>query len=1294
MQYDEKNQKTAETNGFGTARATWTLYDYDDKGNQTNVVSTLNRTNSFTYDDFGNLLTHTDPLGNVTSNLYDEAGNLTNNVVRGTNGLIVEQSFSIYEDGHLKETQNANHEVTARFYYDAFGNLTNTVDANNFSRKFTYDEDGNQTGSSYVWIDPNQNEHTITTTTGYDAAGRVTQTVDGNDNPSRTFYTAGGKVDYTIDKFGNTNSFLYDERGNMVQTTFPDGTVTRTVYNEDAKPYLTTDRNGVTSTRTDFDALGRATNVVRLTNVVINLQPVGNGMWSSGVGNDGVPISSNLTEYYDNGWVKSRTGPDGKTTSYDYWPDGQLMTVTDARTNVTYYEYDAGGRQRLVGDALNHTNRFEYDAVGRLLKTILANGTYTSNYFNGLGQRTVQVDQSELATQFGYNVSGQLTNVVKPPVPDPERNYTNYSPVWSYRYDDYGRLAVTTDPRNHSTTNTYDALGRLVAQQLPLGQTNWLRYNDKGQLSQQWDFKRQRTEYVYDRYGRVKAKFLFATDATYPSNAVCYLYNHLGQLTNIVERSGDGVTTNVCDGYAALVGRPDGGGDGSPRSRFARALAMVPGETLGSMLAIPLLAFLIALFPLDKRRLILESMREAWLIGVVQLSPTRAEATGRHRRGRLHLPSLAWRYATVVTIVALVGSDPAYDRLWTAQAECVIPSNSSTETERQTYFGYDFEGRLKQVNCPEGVINYGYDLATGRHISTCTTNAEYQYTYDELGRLETVVVLKRNGVSTNETTRYTYTKVGSRETVTLPNGVVTRYHYDDLNRLTNMTHVAGTTNLASYTYQLHRTGRRTNAVEVLRQENDTYLTNTITWTYDSLYRLTGEALLCSDPQYSYTNTYEYDLAGNRFKKIRVVATGTTTITNAYDANDRLLREVTLVSGACTETNAYVYDDNGSLTEKQEIRSSGTTTTTYAYNLANKLSSVTGTGGTTRFEYNDQGIRIRSVATSSTYYLIDANNHTGYAQVLEQMSTLRGATTMSYVLGDDALAQASGSSASYLLYDGHGSTRQLVNSTLGVTSKYNYDAYGQTLATSSSPAETSLLYCGEQFDPALQMYNLRARYYDPSNGRFNQRDTFEGDSFDPQSLHKYAYAHCDPVNTTDPRGEFTMIESIFVIALLLAAIVLSNPSDTPRNNIRALSPVQQQALDNILDALASYQNTFLRQLGAKLASREYRIDAELALENDSTKENTQAYVEPRKYPNRIFLSPLLFNKEGQPYGANTTAPNGKVFSLTLADFLIHENLHLESGSVPFYDDGVHTMIDAYLDNVHKLMWRESPTHPLP
>ena len=170
------------------------------------------------------------------------------------------------------------------------------------------------------------------------------------------------------------------------------------------------------------------------------------------------------------------------------------------------------------------------------------------------------------------------------------------------------------------------------------------------------------------------------------------------------------------------------------------------------------------------------------------------------------------------------------------------------------------------------------------------------------------------------------------------------------------------------------------------------------------------------------------------------------------------------------------------------------------------------------------------------------NYTRYAQVLEEHDA--SGVKLSYVIGDDILAQSSVvSGQSWLLYDGHGSTRALTDTSGAITDRYSYDAYGQMLGgdpgATNAPA-TDLLYSGEQYDPDLQQQYLRARYYDQANGRFNRVDPWGGSSGDPQSLHKYAYCHGNPVMGTDPSGEMTLILALAGIATIAVLLVMYLP----------------------------------------------------------------------------------------------------------------------------------------------------------
>lgn len=98
--------------------------------------------------------------------------------------------------------------------------------------------------------------------------------------------------------------------------------------------------------------------------------------------------------------------------------------------------------------------------------------------------------------------------------------------------------------------------------------------------------------------------------------------------------------------------------------------------------------------------------------------------------------------------------------------------------------------------------------------------------------------------------------------------------------------------------------------------------------------------------------------------------------------------------------------------------------------------------------------------------------------------------------------------------------------------YDYDAFGVIISQGASPVENNYLYAGEQWDSDLEMYFLRARYYDAKEGRFWTMDSYEGMNDQPQSLHKYLYAELDPVNLSDPSGLMagSVVEPLMVVGI--------------------------------------------------------------------------------------------------------------------------------------------------------------------
>ena len=226
-----------------------------------------------------------------------------------------------------------------------------------------------------------------------------------------------------------------------------------------------------------------------------------------------------------------------------------------------------------------------------------------------------------------------------------------------------------------------------------------------------------------------------------------------------------------------------------------------------------------------------------------------------------------------------------------------------------------------------------------------------------------------------------------------------------------------------------------------------------------------------------------------------------------------------------------------------------------YNLQGRLSKITITTSTgtvvQEYTYDDNGIKVRQTqtgdgASTDTTYLVDFLNHTGYAQVLEE--TEHGADgniakIITYTIGHDVISQFStameaqvvalgGVGASlFFLYDGHGSNRGVTDANGKILQRYNYDAYGNAIGFNPADAFTNLLYSGEQFNPTSGLQYLRARWYNPQAGRFNRVDPFAGNIDDPQSLHKYAYTHNNPIMGIDPSGYFSLIELFNVTTII-------------------------------------------------------------------------------------------------------------------------------------------------------------------
>ena len=390
----------------------------------------------------------------------------------------------------------------------------------------------------------------------------------------------------------------------------------------------------------------------------------------------------------------------------------------------------------------------------------------------------------------------------------------------------------------------------------------------------------------------------------------------------------------------------------------------------------------------------------------------------------------------------------------------------------------------------------GYTYYADGQVETITSHnangASVAYTYDDLNRLSTVV---DNNLPGQNSTTYTYDNASNVAMVATPNGLQSSFTYDTLNRLTAMS-----TSVASYNYTLGATGNRTQAIESNGR--------TVNWSYDNIYRLTSETIANDPSQNNGSVSYGLDPVGNRTSETSSLPGINSGSWPVYNADDQ-------------QIPSESYDANGNVTKTANGNS-------YTYDSQNHMMTASGNGKSITMIYDAFGNRVaKTVNGVTTQYLVEDDvNPTGYPQVIEELTGPIGAGVVArtYTYGLQRISEnlspaVTGNNTwtpSFYVYDGAGSVRQLTNSAGVVTDEYEYDAYGNSF-TKSGTTPNNYLYRGEQYDTDLSLYYLRARYYNPTTGRFVNRDPEDGIITDPATLHKYVYANGDPVNMADPTG---------------------------------------------------------------------------------------------------------------------------------------------------------------------------------
>ena len=1074
------------------------IRDTDDR--ITAIVKPNGEQVKYTYDDQGNLKSHTDLMGNTTT-------------------------FNYILDHFLEDIIDPRGIMVARNEYDADGRLIAHIDAKGKRIEYTHDI----AGKVEIIKDRNGNSSLFV----YDNAGNVIAETNAMSETILHEYNNIYLETKRTDALGNQTSWSYDQQGNQLTETDPDGNTTTSSYNIKGEILSQIDPAGIVVINNQYspddnpflgggnltkvsDALGHFTEFhwtvgqdADLNTVVVNTgftdakgnrfntSPLTSGV-NNGLNGSTTDLNGLKTETtYDNEarpLTKSQiiTDEDGNeiaryTTTFEYNANGDVIKTTDTLGNINQTEYNALNKVSATIDTDGNRTTYEFDDRGNPSKTTFADGTFETFEYNNQGNVIAITDRAGRVIKTVYDATDRVKEII---YPDNSPNDDSDNPRTTNTYDAVGRLIAVTDALGNTTTSEFDSLGRRTKIIDAMGNEISYKYNSVGQKIQSTDALGRITKYEYNALGSLAKTIMpdntendddnLSTADVYDelSNKISttdlagrttrYEYNQSSNLSAVIDVLGQR-TEYTYDQRGNKTTQKDA--NGNMTTWTYDELNRVSSKTLPSGHS--------QSFIYDK------------VGSIISKTDFNGETTIFEYNNLNQQINITYADATEITSTYTT----------TGQIATI------TQSQGTTSYQYDELNRLRKIDYPNtNFISYQYDL-NGNKTQIQTASQTVNYTYDAVNRLSTVT-------DVDGTTTYVYDKAGNRVMQTNSNGTVATYSYNLLNRLTSLIHTNSSNNIiASYQYTLGANGNRQRIEEATGRVVD--------YTYDNLYRLISETI--TDPvNGNKQSEFSYDSVGNRLQQNKngIITTYT------YNNNDHLISE-----SENTVVTSYSYDNNGNTLTKSIDNNLNTS---YTYAKDNRLSQVIAPSSVITYSYGANGIRqSQSVDGLVTQFLVDPNQN--YAQVLEQQDSTNTPQII-YVYGDDLIKQTQDGATHTFGYDGLGSTRILTDSNGAVQNSYGYEAFGE-LDYQLGTVDNKYLFTGEQYDNNIGFYYLRARFYNPGIGRFQNMDTFQGFSNDPATLHKYVYTHNNPTNLIDPSGNITSLGEA-AVALTISTILTS------------------------------------------------------------------------------------------------------------------------------------------------------------
>jgi RHS repeat-associated protein len=766
-----------------------------------------------------------------------------------------------------------------------------------------------------------------------------------------------------------------------------------------------------------------------------------------------VPVDNSLDTYtttmtYDTyGNVTSITYPESNTVSLTYsatYSSAYLTEISatvdsDTITTKATYDYYRGWISSIqepkgVQAGSGYDCLYTYDLLGRITKKEFpllpgqSQRSYLEAVYDDTNRTVTIIDQLRHYIIQEYDRVGRLTS---------SKLYTGtygsgtlYATT-SYTYQFDNRLKTITDPGNDQVTFTYDFLGRYTLIQYPDSSSGSYAYDDTDNKTTFTNGRDFDTIYWFDwlfQLTKVEEEYttgLFAVTT--------YQYDNIGHLTSFTDAENH-ATSHI---YASLFGLTK---ITYPDSEYEE----YEYDNLGNLTS----------FTDCKGNEIVYTYDDICRLTQIEYQDQ----------------------STVSFTYDLNGNRTRMD-------------DDAPNTGDYMEYSFDYWNRLvtetRHISTSSLTISYQYDVANRLTKLTYPDDMQILYSYDDLNR---ITEIKRYVDGITDEILMDNVQYDTESLLTqfdYGNDLRVTFTHDSRDRPLTVDVKNGETSLLDLDYTYDNNDNIVQLINGWRDTNSNWHSDTESYSYDGLDRLTSAS--CT----SWSHTYSYDKVGNR--------TGKDSTTYAINT----VNEITSLS----DGTSFTYDDNGNRT----IKTQGLDTWIYTYDYANRLTRVEKNSETLgEYVYDGDGKRLQvtenSVTTTSLYVGSD---------ILYEENTTGSAA---YIYGSRGkiCKRTTSNQESHIFYyhvDHLDSTRLVTDENRNIISAVTYHPFGEINVKEGSEKH---LFTGKEISSTGLSY-YGARYYDAEVGRFLTRDLVKGKKIAPQTLNRYSYCLNNSLKYIDPDG---------------------------------------------------------------------------------------------------------------------------------------------------------------------------------